>query len=94
MPEGSSEIYTVVLDTEPTGPVTVTVGGATVEVTVAPEILTFTMSWSTAQTVTVSAAEDADAVVDAAVTLTHTVSVGTTTRQDVEVTVLENEGVT
>ena len=72
VPEGSSEIYTVVLDTEPTGPVTVTVGGATVEVTVAPEILTFTMSdWSTAQTVTVSAAEDDDAVVDAAVTLTH-----------------------
>ncbi len=95
VPEGSSEIYTVVLDTEPTGPVTVTVGGATVEVTVAPEILTFTMSdWSTAQTVTVSAAEDADAVVDAAVTLTHTVSGGDydgVTAPDVEVTVLEND---
>ena len=95
VPEGSSEIYTVVLDTEPTGPVTVTVGGATVEVTVAPEILTFTMSdWSTAQTVTVSAAEDDDAVVDAAVTLTHTVSGGGydgVTAADVEVTVLEND---
>ena len=95
VPEGSSEIYTVVLDTEPTGPVTVTVGGATVEVTVALEVLTFTMSdWSTAQTVTVTAAEDADAVVDAAVTLTHTVSGGDydgVTAPDVEVTVLEND---
>ena len=95
VPEGSSEIYTVVLDTEPTGPVTVTVGGATVEVTVAPASLTFTtLDWSTAQTVTVSAAEDADAVVDAAVTLTHTVSGGDydgVSAADVEVTVLEND---
>ena len=95
VPEGSSETYTVVLATEPTGPVTVTVGGATVEVTVAPKILTFTMSeWSTAQTVTVSAAEDDDAVVDAAVTLTHTVSGGGydgVTAADVEVTVIEND---
>ena len=93
--EGGSATYAVVLDAEPTGPVTVTVGGATVEVTVAPEILTFTMSdWSTAQTVTVTAAEDADAVVDAAVTLTHTVSGGDydgVTAPDVEVTVLEND---
>ena len=49
---------------EPEGTVTVTVGGAVEDVTVAPEELTFTtLNWSRAQTVTVSAAEDEDAVV-------------------------------
>ena len=93
--EGSSEIYTVVLDTEPTGPVTVTVGGAAGDVTVAPEELTFTtLNWSRAQTVTVSAAEDEDSIVDAPVTLTHTVSgggYGGVAAPDVEVTILEND---
>ena len=93
--EGSSEIYTVVLDTEPTGPVTVTVGGAAGDVTVEPEELTFTtLNWSTAQTVTVSAAEDEDSIVDAPVTLTHTVSgggYGGVAAPDVEVTILEND---
>ena len=93
--EGSSEIYTVVLDTEPTGPVTVTVGGAAGDVMVAPEELTFTtLNWSRAQTVTVSAAEDEDSIVDAPVTLTHTVSgggYGGVAAPDVEVTILEND---
>ena len=93
--EGSSEIYTVVLDTEPTGPVTVTVGGAAGDVTVEPEELTFTtLNWSTAQTVTVTAAEDEDLIVDAPVTLTHTVSgggYGGVAAPDVEVTILEND---
>ena len=93
--EGSSEIYTVVLDTEPTGPVTVTVGGAAGDVTVAPEELTFTtLNWSRAQTVTVTAAEDEDLIVDAPVTLTHTVSgggYGGVAAPDVEVTILEND---
>ena len=74
---------------------TVTVGGAVEDVTVAPEELTFTtLNWSRAQTVTVSAAEDDDAVVDAAVTLTHEVSGGGydgVTAADVEVTVIEND---
>ena len=64
--------YTVVLDTEPTADVTVTVAGhAGTVVTRAPGTLTFTMSnWDTAQTVTVTAGDDADTT-DDAVTLTH-----------------------
>ena len=66
---GSS--YTVVLDAEPTGEVTVTVGGhAGTDLTVTPGSLTFTTgNWDDARTVTVTAADDADAVNDE-VTLT------------------------
>ena len=73
---GASESYTVVLDTQPTGDVTVTVGGTTnSDVSVSPASLTFTATtWSTAQTVTVAAATDTDAANDAVVTLTHAVS--------------------
>ena len=59
-PTGDS--YTVVLDTEPTANVTVTVAGhAGTDVTPNPTTLTFTASnWDTAQTVTVTAGDDAD----------------------------------
>ena len=73
--EGGSATYTVVLDSAPTGPVTVTpaVTGDS-DVTVTPATLTFTASdWSTAQTVTVEAAEDDDATGDTA-TVAHTVA--------------------
>ena len=71
--EGGSGSYTVVLDTEPTAEVTVSVAGAAGDVSASPTELTFTTSnWSAAQTVTVSVAEDDDALTDAAVTLTHT----------------------
>ncbi len=74
--EGSSAAYTVVLDTEPSGDVTVTVGGASGDVTVEPASLTFTTTnWDTAQTVTVRAARDEDTVDDTA-TLTHGASGG------------------
>ena len=66
--EGGSATYTVVLDAQPTSDVVigVTKTGST-DVTVSPATLTFTMAnWSTAQTVTVAAAQDADAVDDAA----------------------------
>ena len=66
--EGGSATYTVVLDAQPTSDVVigVTKTGST-DVTVSPATLTFTTSnWSTAKTVTVAAAEDADAVDDAA----------------------------
>ena len=93
--EGDSETYTVVLESAPTGAVTVAVGGTAGDLTVAPEELTFTtLNWSTAQTVTVSAAEDEDSIVDAPVTLTHTVSgggYGGVAAPDVEVTILEND---
>ena len=75
--EGSSGHYTVVLDSQPTDEVTVTIGGASGDVSVQPASLTFTRAnYATAQTVTVTAAEDEDAAPDAAVTLTHSASGG------------------
>ena len=82
--EGSSGTYTVVLDSEPTSGVTVAVVDPTdfrlvdptanTDVTAEPASLTFTTSnWDTAQTVTVSAAEDGDTVQDTS-TVTHTVA--------------------
>ena len=93
--EGGRETYTVVLESAPTGPVTVTVEGASEDVTAAPESLVFTPSnWSTAQTVTVTAAEDEDQLEDAPVTLTHMVKGGGyagLAAPAVVVTVLEND---
>ena len=69
-PTGDS--YRVVLDSQPTAEVVVTVvGHAGTEVTPSPTSLTFTRSnWDTDQTVTVTAGSDADTVNDT-VTLTH-----------------------
>ena len=83
--EGASNSYTVALATQPSANVTValavdgssdvtvdTDGGTTGDQT----MLTFTtMNWSTAQTVTVSAAEDTN-MTDETVTLNHTASGG------------------
>ena len=68
----TGDTYTVVLDTQPTASVTVTVAGhAGTEVTPTPASLTFTTTnWSTAQTVTVTAGDDADMANDT-VMLTH-----------------------
>ena len=68
----TGDSYTVVLDTQPTADVTVTVAGhAGTDVTPDPGTLTFTTSnWDTAQTVTVTAGDDADTT-DDSVTLTH-----------------------
>ena len=86
----------MVLTSEPTGTVTVTpavTGSPTVTVSGA---LTFTASdWDQAQTVTVSAQDDADAVNDTA-TVAHTVSgpdYGTVTAEDIAVTVGDDETV-
>ena len=76
--EGGSNSYTVVLDTQPTGPVTVAVtvvDTANNDVSVEPETLTFTAAnWDTAQRVRVTVADDEDAIDDADVTITHAVS--------------------
>ena len=94
MPEGTSRTYTVVLRSQPSGPVTVTpsVAGSP-DVTVSGA-LTFTAEdWDRAQTVTVSAAQDADAANDRA-TVEHTVSgggYGSVTAADVAVTVADDE---
>ena len=68
----TGDSYTVVLNTQPTANVTVTVAGhAGTDVTPSPTSLTFTSTtWGTAQTVTVTAGDDADTANDA-VTLTH-----------------------
>ena len=74
--EGGSATYTVVLDTEPTGPVTVNIVDAitTDEIQTDKTALEFTIgNWNTAQTVTVSAAADDDAQDDTG-TITHEVT--------------------
>ena len=71
--EGGSDTYTVKLDAQPASDVVITVTSGNMDVTVSPARLTFTpANWSTAKTVRVSAAEDADAVNDAA-SITHAV---------------------
>ena len=74
--EGSSGTYTIVLDSQPTANVTVTINDPTdnTDATADPASLTFASTdWSTPQTVTVRAAQDADAENDTA-TVTHTVT--------------------
>ena len=93
--EGGNDTYTVVLSSEPTGPVTVTTSvTGSPDVTVSPSPLTFTTGdWNTAQTVTVSALHDADADADTA-TIEHAVSgadYGSENADDVAVTVTEDE---
>ena len=70
--EGASDSYTVVLDSQPSADVVITVDVPSGDVSVSSNRLTFTTSnWNLAQTVTVSAANDADALQDSDVTLTH-----------------------
>ena len=75
--EESTAAWTVVLDTLPTGPVTVSVAktaGGDPHLTASPAALTFTTAnWDTAQTVTVSAADDVDST-NGAATFTHSAS--------------------
>ena len=93
--EGSSDSYTVRLNSQPTGNVTVTVGGESGDVSVDDTTLTFTTTtWSNPQSVTVRAGEDNDAETDPQVTLTHTVSGGGysgVTASDVTVDITEND---
>ncbi len=99
--EGGRGTYTVKLATQPTGTVTVTVAGASGEVTFDTNTatpgnqstLTFNASnWSTAKTVTVSADEDNDTANDSA-TLTHSASGGgyNSATGTVAVTVTDND---
>ncbi len=76
--EGSTGTYTVVLDSEPTGPVTVTPSvPANTDLSVDPAELTFTAGdWSSSQTVSVAAATDPDTAADPRVTISHQVSGG------------------
>ena len=70
----AGDSYTVVLDSQPTATVTVTVAGhAGTDVTLTPSSATLTFTptnWGTAQTVTVTAGDDADTA-NESVSLTH-----------------------
>ena len=97
--EGESGEYTVVLTSQPTDTVTVTVTvSGDSDVTTDTASLTFlTSTWNMKQTVTVSGAEDEDAVDDLA-TVKHAVSGGdygdnNVLADDVAVTVIDNEKV-
>ena len=71
--EGDSDAYTVVLGTEPTAPVTISIS-VDGDVTTQPTSLRFTPStWDTPQTVSVNAINDNDDA-DDTVTITHTVA--------------------
>ena len=98
--DATGDSYTVVLNTQPTANVTVTVGGhAGTDVTPTPTTLAFTtLNWDTAQTVTVKAGNDADTRNDA-VTLTHSVTSTDTNYDDITiagvvVTVIDNDTAT
>ncbi len=74
--EGSSVTYTVGLASAPMATVTLAISGHGTDLTPDETSLMFTVGdWTTAQTVTVTAAQDADAA-DDTVTLTHTASGG------------------
>ena len=97
LPEGGDETYTVVLTSQPTGEVTVTPSLASGDTDVtAGAVLTFdATTWDQAQTVTVSAGQDADATNDTAV-IAHAISgadygEGGVTADDVSVTVDDDE---
>ena len=93
--EGSTGAYTVVLDSQPTANVTVTPSRTgSSDVTFSPATLTFTaLNWNTVQPVTVTAAQDGDAVDDSA-TISHAVTGGDyvgVTVESVVVTVNDDE---
>ncbi len=94
--EGAAEgaTYTVVLTSEPTDTVTVRVR-PTADAAVTPQTLEFTAAdWSTEQTVTVTAVDDARVEEPETVMLTHTVSGGDyegETAASVAVTVTDND---
>ena len=93
--EGSTGTYTVVLDSQPTANVTVTPSRTgSSDVTFSPATLTFTaLNWNTVQPVTVTAAQDSDAVDDSA-TISHAVTGGDyvgVTVESVVVTVDDDE---
>ena len=92
--EGGTGTYTVALNTQPSGPVTVTVGDPTnTDVTVFPTSLTFTTgNWNSPRTVTVTAGQDDDGAEDTA-EVTHSVSgyAGVVTAPAVTVTVTDDD---
>ena len=92
--EGSTGSYTVVLDSEPTGDVTVTPSvPANRDLSVDPTELEFTTGdWNAPKTVSVEAETDTDTVSDASVTISHQASgadYGSVGASSVRVTIVE-----
>ncbi len=89
--EGGTATYTAVLTGVPSTTVTVTHASDSPEVTVLPESLTFRPdNWSVPQTLTVTAAQDADLEDDEA-TVTHSVSSAAFRSRTVRVVVRDND---
>ena len=91
--EGSTGTYTVVLNSQPTASVTVTPSSDNSDVAVSSTLTFTTTNWNMAQPVTVTAAQDSDAVDDAA-TISHAVmggDYGAVTAASVAVTVDDDE---
>ena len=93
--EGATTTYSVALSTLPTDDVMVTIVSDNPDVTFAPTTsLTFTtLNWKTPQSITVTAAEDAD-LMQEEVTLTHTIDSADTRYAgitDLAVTVADND---
>ena len=96
LPEGSSQSYTVVLDTEPAADVMIAIQVPdNADIAVDQTALTFTAdNWNTPQTATLTAAHDDDAITDDPVVLTHAVSGGDyegVTAAGVVVTIIEDD---
>ena len=94
--EGKTGTYTIRLEAEPQGNVTIDIGGTDdSDVSVDPETIVFVPArWSSQHTVTVTAGDDAD-IADDAVTLTHTVTGGgydDVDVSDVGITVVDQDG--
>ena len=96
--EGTTTTYTATLTGKPTDTVTVTITSTNTDVDTTPATLTFTMeNWNVAQTVTLTAAEDEDAVQDDAV-LEHDITSTDSNYDDgvtnLSVTVMDNDTAT
>ncbi len=100
---GATGTYTVVLDTAPTGDVTIAVTETSDDISLSATTLTFgTANWSNAQTVTVTAVDDSSTEAEETVTITHSVSASadttdyptTLTVDSVSVTVTDNDDAT
>jgi hypothetical protein len=74
--DGSTDSYTVALDSEPTADVTISISSSDEgEATVSPDTLTFTASnWDTPQTVTVTGVDDTEVDGEQTVTISHSAS--------------------
>ena len=95
---GGTATYTIVLDSQPTGNVTITPSSSDTNTATVSAALTFTTgNWNTAQTVTVTGVNDnIDNPVDRSATISHAVAgggYGAVVAADVAVTVTDDDGV-